>query len=717
MGMSIVLPCKVSLSLNDKLFEVRWYKNDAYDSPVLLYKDLEVQENVGASQYKNRVSLVGELEKGNISLKLDNLTLADRGEYVCLVKSFEWYDKASMTIIVSSQEPTPDETVPLAGLMSQSSAPLVSNEEIIRKWKKLKKSKVNLTLDPETLQKPLIVTRDRNGVYHGQLTKEGLGLTFPHVLGKEELSSGQQYWEVTVDKNAKCKRSWRVGVTQKPASEDVIRALCYEERYGIYASTDRHTLIPNEVDTEEIQSWVREVVQSTSPEHAWLGLCHTCTCWVSGESVCYWAPGNETGVEDCSYGQRTGALQTQGEQWWVSLPETQTLNFICSTYEGDEKEQNVTTQSCLSNITTRYFSWMETPYHLAGYQFEGFLCDNSCIIFRIRVGKPQHDEKSVKCDNGENQTPGHFQQDKHNFKRIGYWGYWYRPDNYNNPVLLYKDLTVKENAGDPQYRNRLSLVGELEKGDISLKLENLTLSDRGEYVCLVKTVEWYDKANMTLNITAWRAFIITLVFTLLAFTAITVYIMLKVYCLSKLTVIRKFPEEQRTENKAANKEDPVPDHLTLDSKTAAPILEKRTFTGPYGLRRNIKPSVRLRDLPTTAAASKPEMSCIGGQLSSDEPLVIHGHSVQEYQKIYHSAVDPMLRSPSGQAKPYSLELGRIIKQRLWEALFCPTLQKEVKPDGQVHVTETFSTPVFNTFAPFEMDTSGEPKPKKKRRRH
>ncbi|XP_026887641.2 butyrophilin subfamily 1 member A1-like [Electrophorus electricus] len=378
MGMSIVLPCKVSLSLNDKLFEVRWYKNDAYDSPVLLYKDLEVQENVGASQYKNRVSLVGELEKGNISLKLDNLTLADRGEYVCLVKSFEWYDKASMTLNIivigshplisladavdqvnvtcvsdgwspkpsltwrdkggseltnshsrykrdseglvsvmswvllspsgsdwiscsvglSDQEMRESRVLPLkgfwreafisalflsliviitltvllllvrqgllphcssrknaklagygdilAGLMSQSSAPPVSNEEIIRKWKKLKKSKVNLTLDPETLQKPLIVTRDRNGVYRGQLTKEGLGLTFPHVLGKEELSSGQQYWEVTVDKNAKCKRSWRVGVTQKPASEGVIRALCYEERYGIYASTDRHTLIPNE---------------------------------------------------------------------------------------------------------------------------------------------------------------------------------------------------------------------------------------------------------------------------------------------------------------------------------------------------------------------------------------------------------------------------------------------------------------------------------------
>ncbi|KAI4871903.1 hypothetical protein NFI96_024315, partial [Prochilodus magdalenae] len=78
-----------------------------------------------------------------------------------------------------------------------------------------------------------------------------------------------------------------------------------------------------------------EAVNYASTANVWVGLRHTCTLsfwfWVSGESMCYqnWAPGNGTGVEDCSGGERTGAVQS-GSKQWVSLPETQTLNFICS---------------------------------------------------------------------------------------------------------------------------------------------------------------------------------------------------------------------------------------------------------------------------------------------------------------------------------------------------------------------------------------------------
>ncbi|KAI4895819.1 hypothetical protein NFI96_029652, partial [Prochilodus magdalenae] len=93
------------------------------------------------------------------------------------------------------------------------------------------------------------------------------------------------------------------------------------------------------VHSEEIQLWVKEVAQKASTEHVWLGLRHTCTLsfwyWVSGESICYqnWAPGNGTGGEDCVSVERTGAVQSGGEQQWVSLPENQKLNFICTTYE------------------------------------------------------------------------------------------------------------------------------------------------------------------------------------------------------------------------------------------------------------------------------------------------------------------------------------------------------------------------------------------------
>ncbi|KAL6463181.1 hypothetical protein MHYP_G00275720 [Metynnis hypsauchen] len=94
------------------------------------------------------------------------------------------------------------------------------------------------------------------------------------------------------------------------------------------------------VHSEEIQRSVVEVAKRASTSHVWLGLRHTCTLnlwfWVSGTFICYenWAPGNGTGVEDCSAGERTGAVQTGGEQQWVSLPENQTLNFICSRNKG-----------------------------------------------------------------------------------------------------------------------------------------------------------------------------------------------------------------------------------------------------------------------------------------------------------------------------------------------------------------------------------------------
>ncbi|XP_060764155.1 macrophage mannose receptor 1-like isoform X2 [Neoarius graeffei] len=103
-----------------------------------------------------------------------------------------------------------------------------------------------------------------------------------------------------------------------------------------YCSSHHHDLVS--VHTEETQHWVKEVAQGASTEHVWLGLRHTCALgfwyWVIGEVICYqdWAPGNGTGFEDCSQEERAGAVQSGGEQQWISLPQNHTLNFICSTY-------------------------------------------------------------------------------------------------------------------------------------------------------------------------------------------------------------------------------------------------------------------------------------------------------------------------------------------------------------------------------------------------
>ncbi|KAI4887022.1 hypothetical protein NFI96_030750, partial [Prochilodus magdalenae] len=77
---------------------------------------------------------------------------------------------------------------------------------------------------------------------------------------------------------------------------------------------------------------------------------------------------------------------------------------------------------------------------------------------------------------------------------------WYAPNDKDNPILVYKDLKVQESDGDPWYRDRVSLIGELEKGNVSLKLETLTQEDRGEYVCFVNSYKWYEEASVFLNL-------------------------------------------------------------------------------------------------------------------------------------------------------------------------------------------------------------------------
>ncbi|XP_067266242.1 macrophage mannose receptor 1-like [Chanodichthys erythropterus] len=89
------------------------------------------------------------------------------------------------------------------------------------------------------------------------------------------------------------------------------------------------------VHSEEIQRRVMNVVKQASTEAVWLGLHNFCSLnvwiWVRGDTVCYqnWAPGNGTTPEDCRLEKRKGAVQSGGDQRWISLPETRKLNFIC----------------------------------------------------------------------------------------------------------------------------------------------------------------------------------------------------------------------------------------------------------------------------------------------------------------------------------------------------------------------------------------------------
>uniref|UniRef100_A0A8C7HH94 Butyrophilin subfamily 3 member A1 n=1 Tax=Oncorhynchus kisutch TaxID=8019 RepID=A0A8C7HH94_ONCKI len=106
-GSSVSLLCQVSPLFNAEPLEVRWYHSSNSHSPALLYKDHKIQEAPVDPRYRGRVSLTGGMERGNVSLTLERVTLEDRGEYVCQVTSEQWYEKASvfLTVNVTGSEP------------------------------------------------------------------------------------------------------------------------------------------------------------------------------------------------------------------------------------------------------------------------------------------------------------------------------------------------------------------------------------------------------------------------------------------------------------------------------------------------------------------------------------------------------------------------------------------------------------------------------------
>ncbi|KAL2098038.1 hypothetical protein ACEWY4_007245 [Coilia grayii] len=98
-GDTVTLPCSVTPTFHPD--EVRWYRPDKYAIPIIFFKKPPIEKEVAADpQYKGRASLGGALEEGNASLKVENVTVADTGEYICYVQHDSWYEKGHILIEV-----------------------------------------------------------------------------------------------------------------------------------------------------------------------------------------------------------------------------------------------------------------------------------------------------------------------------------------------------------------------------------------------------------------------------------------------------------------------------------------------------------------------------------------------------------------------------------------------------------------------------------------
>ncbi|XP_051552848.1 butyrophilin subfamily 1 member A1-like [Myxocyprinus asiaticus] len=106
-GSTVTFPCWISPPQNAEALEIRWYRPEHFHTPVLFYRDGKIQD-IQEEHYRNRSSLglhsaqSGGLKDGDVSLRLDKLTVQDEGVFYCYVSGDKSYDSQIVALSVTA---------------------------------------------------------------------------------------------------------------------------------------------------------------------------------------------------------------------------------------------------------------------------------------------------------------------------------------------------------------------------------------------------------------------------------------------------------------------------------------------------------------------------------------------------------------------------------------------------------------------------------------
>uniref|UniRef100_A0A8D3AGR0 Butyrophilin subfamily 1 member A1-like n=1 Tax=Scophthalmus maximus TaxID=52904 RepID=A0A8D3AGR0_SCOMX len=206
LGHATTLPCWLNPAQSAEGLEVRWYRDDHFDAPIILYREKTLNATQAAS-YVGRVSFGSKdaasagLTAGDVSLRLLDVTIEDAGEYSCYVSSDQGYDRGRVSLNVTSEC---HEKKLKDG--SKKSPPI---------HRMLKTITVILNIKLDEATNPYLKTKGSILRDISQDLPDGQEVTcLTAIRGTPGFSSGQHYWEVSLATAAvEPKQSWWVGVT------------------------------------------------------------------------------------------------------------------------------------------------------------------------------------------------------------------------------------------------------------------------------------------------------------------------------------------------------------------------------------------------------------------------------------------------------------------------------------------------------------------------
>ncbi|XP_073692887.1 myelin-oligodendrocyte glycoprotein-like [Garra rufa] len=113
-GSTVILSCRISPPENAEALEIRWYRQDQFNNPVLLYNRGKIQDIQEC--FRNRTSLTpqsdqsGGLKDGDVSLRLEKLAFQDEGPFHCYVSGDRQYDSKVVNLKITERSSFSDQS-------------------------------------------------------------------------------------------------------------------------------------------------------------------------------------------------------------------------------------------------------------------------------------------------------------------------------------------------------------------------------------------------------------------------------------------------------------------------------------------------------------------------------------------------------------------------------------------------------------------------------
>lgn len=111
-GSTVILPCWISPAQSAEALEIRWYRYEQFSDAVLLYQNGKIQDAQEES-FRNRSSLTprsdhsGGLKAGDVSLRLEKITIKDEAPFHCYVSGDSAYGSADLKLKVTAPGSAP----------------------------------------------------------------------------------------------------------------------------------------------------------------------------------------------------------------------------------------------------------------------------------------------------------------------------------------------------------------------------------------------------------------------------------------------------------------------------------------------------------------------------------------------------------------------------------------------------------------------------------